>query len=56
VDEVCEHLAPDRIRALAIIVRIVRKSNKPLPSRGKDALMEKIRAAHRASRREIGNQ
>jgi hypothetical protein len=55
VDEVCEHLAPERIRALAVILRIeppVRKCTKPLPSRGKDALMEKIRAAHRASRRE----
>jgi hypothetical protein len=59
VDEVCEHLAPERIRALALILRIeppVRKSTKPLPSRGKDALMERIRAAHRASRREIRSQ
>lgn len=59
VDEVCEHLAPERIRALAVILRIeapVRKSTKPLPSRGKDALMERIRAAHRASRREIRSQ
>jgi hypothetical protein len=52
-DEVCEHLAPEHIRTLAIILRIdppVRTSTKPLPSRGKDALMEKIRAAHRAFR------
>jgi hypothetical protein len=53
--EVCEHLAPHDINALAKILDIippVRKSTKPLPSRGKDALMERIRAAHRASRRE----
>jgi hypothetical protein len=52
-DEICEHLAPHYINALAKILDIippVRKSTKPLPSRGKDALMEKIRAAHRASR------
>jgi retron-type reverse transcriptase len=57
-DEICEHLAPHDINALVKILDIippVRKSKAPLPSRGKDALMEKIRAAHRASR-EIGNQ
>lgn len=54
-DEVCQHLSPPHINTLAVILRIeppVRKSTKPLPSRGKDALMERIRAAHRASRRE----
>jgi hypothetical protein len=50
---VCEHLAPQHIKSLAEILKIpppVRRSTKPLPSRGKDALMEKIRAAHRAFR------
>jgi hypothetical protein len=58
-DEVCEHLAPEHIRALAVILRIeppVRKSTNPLPSRGKDAFMERIRAAHRASRRDARGQ
>jgi hypothetical protein len=50
---VCEHLAPRHIQSLAAILKIpppVRRSQKPLPSRGKDALMERIRSAHRASR------
>jgi hypothetical protein len=57
-DEVCQHLAPQHIKSLAKILKIpppVRKSKAPLPSRGKDALMERIRAAHR-SRREIRSQ
>jgi hypothetical protein len=54
-DAVCQHLAPQHIKSLAEILQIappVRKSKAPLPSRGKDALMERIRAAHRANRRE----
>ena len=58
-DKVCEHLAPHHIKSLAGILRIeppVRKSTQPLPSRGKDALMERIRAAHRARRGENPSQ
>jgi hypothetical protein len=58
-DEVCEHLTPEHVRALALILGIeppVRKSTKPLPSRGKDALMERIRAAHRAFRGDARSQ
>lgn len=50
---VCEHLDPQHIQSLAAILKIpppVRRSQKPLPSRGKDALMERIRAAHRVFR------
>lgn len=57
-DAVCQHLAPQHIQSLAEILKIpppVRKSKAPLPSRGKDALMERIRAAYR-SRREIRSQ
>ena len=53
-DEICQHLSPHGINALAEILQItppVRRSEKPLPSRGKDALMARIRAAHRANRR-----
>lgn len=50
-DEVCQHLPADRIQVLADtlgIIAPVRRSKKPLPSRGKDALMERIRNAYRS--------
>ncbi|MEY2484221.1 MAG: hypothetical protein QOK24_2749 [Verrucomicrobiota bacterium] len=58
-DAVCQHLAPQHIDSLAEILRIpppVRRSAKPLPSRGKDVLMERIRAAHRVCRSENPRQ
>jgi hypothetical protein len=58
-DEVCQHLASQHIKSLAEILKIpppARKSKAPLPSRGKDALMERIRATHRASRGENRTQ
>jgi hypothetical protein len=47
-DEVCQHLAPQHIKALARVLRIeppVRNSTKPLRSRGKDALNCNLKVA-----------
>lgn len=44
VDEVCQHLPRRKINALAKLLGITwptRRSTNPIPSRGKDALMER---------------
>ena len=57
-DAVCQHLPPDRIEALTDIlgtIAPIRRSTKPLPCRGKDALMEKVRRTFRANDRKAGD-
>jgi hypothetical protein len=52
-DEACQTSVASAHQPLALILRIeapVRKFTKPLPSRGKNVLRERIRAAHRAFR------